>query len=303
MRSRVLLIVAVIVTVGGCGPTVLTVDDAMVGPHSTKLRCVAYVEKDRFFGLSSDKPGKTVTFSRGGQVLGSAVTDQTGRAELVVDYSPGGAPRIVARTTASNRPIESAGSIFTWSLEKTIVVLDLDHTIVRPDYDKLVLKKVDEYSFPLKGSRRALDRVAGDVQFLYVTARPRFLLEKTRVWLEDQDYPSGPVIPSAGLRAAIRRTEYKVEVLGALRREWPNMLIGIGNSESDRTAYTECGLLALLVNQTVFEDADPSVIRLQNWRAMEQFFTSNHALLADPKRLAAALHEHKVKELLAVPPS
>ena len=55
-----------VVSAGGCGPTVLTIDDAMVGPHSTELRCVAYVEKDRFFGLSSDKPGKTVTFSRGG---------------------------------------------------------------------------------------------------------------------------------------------------------------------------------------------------------------------------------------------
>jgi len=303
MFNRFVLLIVIVGVISGCGPTVLTVDDAMVGPHSTKLRCVAYVEKDRFFGLSSDVPGKTVTFRRGSHVLGSAVTDRTGRAELVVDYSPDEAARIVARTTASNEPIESAASIFTWSPDKTIVVLDLDNTIVRPDYDKLVLKKIDEYSFPLKGSRRALDRVAGEIQFLYVTARPRFLLEKTRVWLEDQEYPSGPVIPSPGLREAIRRTEYKVEVLGALRREWPNLLIGIGNSESDRTAYTECGLLALLVNQTVFEDADPNVIRLRNWRAMEQFFTSNHALLSDPKRLGAALHEHKVKELLAAPPS
>ena len=72
MLKRIYLPMVVFGLVGGCGPTVLTVDDAMVGPHSTKLRCVAYVEKDRFFGLSSDKPGKTVTFLRGGQILGSA---------------------------------------------------------------------------------------------------------------------------------------------------------------------------------------------------------------------------------------
>lgn len=303
MRNSVLALIVMTVTIGGCGPTVLTVDDAMVGPHSTKLRCVAYVEKDRFFGLSSDRPGKTVTFLRGKHILGSAVTDESGRAELVVDYSPTGAPRIVGRTIVSNRPIESGATIFTWSPEKTIIVIDLDHTIVRPDYDKLVLNDVDEYSFPLKGSRRSLDRLAGDFQFLYVTARPRFLLQKTRVWLEDQDFPGGPVIPSAGLRAAIRRTEYKVEVLGALRREWPNILIGIGNSESDRTAYSESGLLALLVNQTELQDTAANVMRLPNWRAVEELFARHHALLADPKRLADALHEHKAKTLLNQPPS
>src|SRR5262249_29006999 len=176
-----------------------------------------------------------------------------------------------------------------------------DHTLVRTDFDKLILRDVDEYSTPLIGSHKAMESISQQFRLIYLTARPRFLLEKTRFWLDGMDYPSGPVIASPGIREALHRTEFKVDVLTGLRKEWPNMLIGVGNSESDGIAYRKCGLLTLLITDKKSKESESDVIRLANWKALGEFFEKNRALLADSARLSAALRDGNIKQMLIAP--
>jgi hypothetical protein len=302
-RCAGLIGIGLIPVLAGCGRLQLTVDDAIIAGDARTLRCTAYVERERFLGLNFDPPPTSIEFARGDRVLGRARTDPSGRTSIAAPNDPDGPARLTARATDAGRPLSASAAIFTWSRDRTIVVIDLDNTIVRTDFDKLVLKERDEYSAPLRGSRRVTENLAADFQIAYVTARPRFLLEKTRLWLEDEEYPAGPVIPSPGIRESIRRTEYKTRVLGEMRQTWPNLLIGIGNSESDREAYAACGLLTLLVNQKELTDADPRTIRVADWKALARFFAVNRELLADPQRLSALLEAGTIKQMLVAPSS
>lgn len=283
----------------GCGPVRLTVDDAVVSPRDDKIRCVAYLQREPIFGIRHFSPGSNIVFKTQDRMIASALTSAAGCAETSAAFSPGSATRLDAFADVLGTKYHGSASIYEWSDQRTIVVVDIDRTIARTDFDHLVLGEgPDERSTPLAGSRRAMETLARDCHFIYVTARPRFLLEKTRLWLEDEEFPPGPVIASPGLREAIHRTEYKLEVLAQFRKSWPALLIGIGNSESDEEAYEKSGLLTLLVNQKRIEPGHSTTYRFRNWKSLARFFEANRELLADPAKLSEALKDGKIGSLI-----
>lgn len=296
---RVAHCVTLTILLAGCGPVRLTVDDAVVSPRDEKLRCVAYLQREPIFGIRHFSPGSNIEFRTRGQMIGSAKTSSSGCAETSVPFTPGSATRLDAVANVLGTTYRGSASIFEWDDARTIIVVDIDRTIARTDFDHLVLNDgPDERSTPLAGSRRALEFLARDCHFIYVTARPRFLLDKTRLWLEDEEFPSGPVIASPGLREAIQRTEYKIEVLTQLRQRCPTLLIGIGNSDSDEEAYEKSGLLTLLVNQKRTESDRPTTHRFRNWKALARFFEGNRELLSNPAKLSVALRDGKIGSLI-----
>lgn len=293
------LIAILILPAAGCGPVRLTVDDAIISPRDNKLHCVAYLQREPIFGIRHFSPGSGIEFKLGDQVVASARTSATGCAETYASYPQGGATRLDAVADVLGTKYRGSASVFEWDDHRTIIVVDIDRTIARTDFDHLVLRDgADERSTPLAGSRRTMEMLARDCRFIYVTARPRFLLEKTRMWLEDEEFPPGPVIASPGLREAIQRTEYKLEVLAQLRKLWPTLLIGIGNSESDAEAYEKSGLLTLLVNQKRTETILPKTYGFRNWKALARFYEANRELLSDPAKLSEAVKHGRIESLI-----
>ncbi len=291
-----------LILIAGCGPVRLTVDDAVVSPQDNTLRCSAYLQREPIFGIRHFSPGSRVDFIADGKKIASVPTGADGRAEVSAPFVPGSANRLDAVAAVDGTTYRGSSTIYDWDDHRTIVVIDIDRTISRTDFDHLVLVDgEDERSTPLSGSRRAMETLARDCHFIYLTARPRFLLDKTRMWLLDEEFPVGPVIASPGLREAIRRTEYKIEILAVLRSRWPTVLIGIGNSESDEEAYEKSGLLTLLVNQKHVHTDHPRTYRFHNWKALARFFETNRDLLADPDKLTIAIKDDTIASLLHRP--
>lgn len=288
----------------GCAAPTLTVEDCIISPGERKIECVAHVETEPFLGMRRRLKGHNVTFMIDGRDVGTATSDGDGRAGGLFDLSDDDPKLVEARAVVRGRSIQASAHVFVWHPDRTIICVDIDNTIAITDYDKLVLKKRDQRSWAIRGSRRTLNKLAAEYHVAYVTARPRFLLEKTRTWLDDQDFPDGPVITSPGIRQAIRRTDTKKAVFSALRRDWPNTLIGIGNSVSDERVYRESGMLGLLVNRDedeVREAQGTEVLDLHDWETVGTFFDMNRDLLRQPEALRRIIGRGTARKELKVP--
>ena len=78
-------------------------------------------------------------------------------------------------------------------------------------------------------------------EVLYLTARPEWLYPTTHTWLRDNGFPRGVVHTTLGLTGALggAAVTFKTQEIAAMRARFgaaPE--IGIGNTDSDVTAYT-----------------------------------------------------------------
>lgn len=286
--------------VGGCAPAILTVDDT-VSLDGRAVPLVAYVEREHLLGLRSDLEHIRVSFRAGETDLDTDRTGEYGRAAIDAELSDS-PMSFQATAMVDGRVLERSGRIYHWRRGRVILVVDVDHTISETNYRKLVLKEEIKVSPPIKDSRDALRELADDYYILYLTARPRFLLDKTRGWLKEYSFPEGPVVAAPGLRDAIRAESYKRQTLKHLRQRWPDILIGIGNRPHDLEAYADNEMLPILVRtgQDPDEEATyyPGAVTLYDWRSVRKFFAANRSGLSDSESIKRIIEG---KQMLQVP--
>jgi len=272
---------------GGCGPAVLSVSDA-IGSPGGPVRLTAFVYRDTIRGVGDEVEGVSVRFHVDGKPVGSARTDDDGWASVQWALPVGGASRFEATATVDGRTIQAGGTIYTWDKDRIILAVDVDGTLAETDYDDLILDRRDVESQPLPHAQQALEKLSADFHILYLTARPHYYVEKTRRWLRDYGFGTGPVFTAPRLRDTIRHARFKRRMLATLRRDWPNLLVGIGNKAADAQAYGASGMLSLIVRRVPDEDFGPHAIGLQDWPSVLRFFDANAEVLRDPRKLTRA---------------
>ena len=282
---------AVIVATGplaGCGAPVLTVEDALALPDGM-VKLVAYVEREAPLSLRKDVEHVTVTFYADGEEIGREEVNSKGRATIKFRPSSPTISRFSAQTLADGQTLRATGEIFHWEEDRVTIAVDIDGTLSHTEYKELILKKEDNESGPIKGARETLQSLTRDYHILYFTARPRILMTKTRTWLREHDFPWGPMVMAPGLKQTMQPGEYKCRTLQALRQDWPNLLIGIGNKRGDAEAYSSSGMLSLIVRQQMDKDMGIHAIHVPDWKALSRFFDANREVLTDPARLKSAI--------------
>lgn len=288
-----------VLAAAGCKAPVLTVDDAVVLPGE-KTRLVACVEREPVLGLCKDVEHVRVHFDVGESEIGAAKTDGEGVAEVKHKLLPG-TDNYEARVLVDGRELRTLGHVFTWDKDRVIIAVDIDHTIGQTDYEGLLgSASSEDDSDPIKHSVETLKALASDFQIVYLTGRPRFLIDKTRIWLRQQGFPAGPVITSVRVRDLVNPSEFKRQKLHDLRKSWPKLLIGIGNQPGDAEAYGANEMLTLVLPSKPEQSFGPHAIVFRNWKQVRKFFEANRAVLTN----ADALHdviEGKESLLLPVP--
>jgi hypothetical protein len=282
--AAVLLLLA-----GGCARTVLTLEDAIAGPGPAPLVLMAHVERETPGALRTSVRGAPVEFLIDGRPAGTSPTDADGMASLTLHDPPPGVTSFTVRAQAGRTLLGKTGRVFHFSPARVILVTDIDNTIADTDVDDLILEPLDRESEPITGSREFLCRAARDFHVVYLTGRPRFLLEKTRRWLEMHGYPPGPVLVAPEISKAARYRRFKRATLRELRRAWPNALIGIGNRQLDAAVYGANDMLALIVDPPEHRRIGRHALVLRDWTALADFFDTNWDALTSPDRLEAAL--------------
>lgn len=272
----------------GCATPYFEVDEAIrFEDGSTRFVAFAQRQNGWFLGGVSDVE---VQFTVDGRPVAQAVTDERGFAKAIAAVDRP-ADRFEATAQVGAERFRREGEVVEWRRDTVVVGCDIDSTISQTSLGSLFFDEVDESSTPIPDSPNVLTEINRDFQVLYLTARPRFTLDKTRGWLEQHGYPRQPVVTSLAPRDALGQTRYKTRTLDSLRKHYSNLLIGIGNTDIDADSYAVHGMLVLLIQPDREIGHDGDVFRFQNWQQIGAFFRENRSVLTDPARLEAAIEE------------
>jgi hypothetical protein len=223
------------------------------------------------------------------QKLGEALTDAKGIARLMTPL-PSGTTHYRAEAGIGNVKVSDEGLVFPFPAGRTVIVCDIDETVSMTHYRELVFDSRDDmWSKPFKDAAATLTELSGRFGLVYLTARPYFLLEKTKRWLLANGFPACPVITTPSVNQSLGVQAFKAERIGHLQKVVHTVGIGIGNANTDSEAYAMQDLLTIII-----DDHDDNLFRshaviLRNWQMVRAFFDANRGLLEDATKLSSAI--------------
>ncbi len=212
---------------------------------------------------------KTITFLLDGERIGQARTGPGGSATLSYTPSEEKDYHLVASYEASSRSRAATAhaTIFSRSTSRQAIVLDLDGTLSSSSTFRAVFRRNRSIS-PLADAVEVTKALAQKYSLLIVTGRRTYLRRKTKRWLADKGFPQIPIFFSPVVFRPFAHKKFKTRLIRQLKETWPNISIGIGDRDSDATAYLANGLKAIIIRR---KGRCPSgAIVLPDWRSIQQ---------------------------------
>lgn len=241
----------------------ISAEDLVALPGS-RIRLVARVERYLIRFVDPPVKGATVEFFEGQKPLGSAVTDDQGFASIEVDAGPAGRRRFRVQTRRS----EEAVIVDVLPADARLLVLDIDHTIT--DISTF------QFAFTTNRNTRALPdavdvirRLASRFPVIYLTARDRSFLGKTRGWFHMNNLPDGPVLLRRRRFWSQVSLDHKLERLGELKRTH-RIVAGVGDLPSDAKAYLANGAAAYLMDPDGRLPEIDGAVKVRGWKELEE---------------------------------
>lgn len=262
--------------------------DAVCMPGA-ETRLAAYVMLGRLTGLVEGIEDVDVTFRVAGRIIDEDDTNDDGYAHAKVRRLPRDARAYTVSADVLGKAREARGRLYQWRRDRTIIVVDIDGTIADTDYDDLIFRREDRDSQPLPEAAATLHWLAEHANILYLTARPWGLLDKTRVWLERNGFPDGPVFPSTSVDDLLAHDEFKERVLADLQDDWPGLLVGVGDKATDAAAYGEGRMVTVIVAPKQSSGRQRCIQFARDWRDARAFFDAHLRLIQSPRDLRAAI--------------
>jgi hypothetical protein len=232
--------------------------------------------------------GLPVRFFVHEQLLGETRTDSMGTAVFECEL-PAEATHYRAEARVGDRTLKMDGLVFAFPRHRTVIVCDIDGTISMTHYRELVFDQEDMASRPLPDAAATLTELSQRFGLVYLTARPAFLLEKTKRWLEANGFPRAAVITTPSLAESIAVQRFKSRRIDRLRSVLGTVAIGIGNAATDSEAYAMQNLLTLIIDEEDDMKFRSHAIILRNWKMVRAFFDANRPVLEDPAKLRTAI--------------
>ena len=275
----------ILVGAGGCAKPMLSLSDVVV-VNGGQTAIDAYTEHTSPLGDIDHLTGVDVSFFGGDQALGMATTDGRGLARWSCRL-PEGATSVRATAVIDGTAVEAEGRVFEWHPERTIIVCDIDETVSATDYSALLAEGPDDAgSQPLPGAPEVMNELSKRFNIIYITGRPRFLLNKSRRWLATHGFPAAPVVTALTIGEAIRVQKFKGGQIADLKCLSSNLLIGIGNATTDSEAYASNGLLTIVIDDSDSNRFRAHAIVVRNWEMIHELFDANREILEDPAKLS-----------------
>lgn len=204
-------------------------------------------------GLSGIR-GETLEFERGGEVIGREMTNAEGIARMEFRPPKTGDYVFTVKLAADSgrKAAPSPLTLCVRNREEEFIVTDVDKTIADADYLEFVQKEAKEIE-PVKDSVKMLKDLSKHYTIIYLTAREELFRRKTKIWLEDKEFPVGPVFFWDVQRDELSHEKYKTELIAKLKGDWPNIRAGFGDLLGDARAYLVNGLRVYIVRRQLKE--------------------------------------------------
>lgn len=286
----ILLFCACAAWLGGCGAQevllgtqgsyLFTAMDALALPEQ-QTDLLAQV---RGGDLLRGRPDYAVRFYREGKLFKVAETDDDGVAAVTfTPPTPGDYvfTAALAPLGMADEPPPPQQLLLTCRAGDTpMVVVDLDKTVVATGFETVLIGSPE----PMARSQDVLKRLAQTHTIVYLTHRPDYFSVKSKAWLAEQGYPTGPLLLSTLGGFFKGSGAFKSKMIGQLRGRFSRIEIGIGDKVSDAQAYHENGLRSFLIVQVPgaatagqleamaeqLETLDEAVQVVTDWRQVEE---------------------------------
>lgn len=271
----------------GCQKPCICVSDGVTTPAGDVVLSASvdrHPDPDRTVGI----PGVDVTFFHKDRPLGAARTDALGQARLTCVLPPG-VTRFRTEARVGDETVSGEGEVFAWPPGRTVIICDIDGTISNTHYRELVFDADDRASKPIADSAQVLTELSRRFGLIYLTARPAFLREKTRRWLDAHGFPPAPLISAPTLSQSITPQTFKAMKIHELQEALGDIRIGIGDAKSDSEAYAMENLLTIMIDHNDENLFRSHAIVMQDWNMLRDFINANREVLEDPARIHAAI--------------
>ena len=272
----------------GCHQVHLAANDTFaMGSSESTLE--ARVERHTSPTKTAPAAGVLVQFFMHEQKLGQCLTDVKGIARFMCCL-PAGTTHYRAEVGNGRDKVTDEGLVFTFPAGRTVIVCDIDETVSLTHYRELVFDSRDDmWSKPFPDAAATLTEVSRRFGVVYLTARPYFLLEKTKRWLLANGFPTCPVITTPSFSQALGVQAFKAERIKHLEGVLHTVGIGIGNANTDSEAFAMQSLLTIIIDDHDDNKFRSHAIILRNWKMVRAFFEANRGLLEDPAKLRSAI--------------
>ena len=221
--------------------------DMLTYPEES-VELTAKLQKAR---ILEDIPDVTIGFYKDSELIGTAKTDDTGRAVLAWTPPEEGDYFFTAKIT--DVPYRDYKELLQLSpapflvaarkKETPFVVIDLDHTVVASNFFRVLIGGAK----PMADSVKVTKRIVKEYSIIYLTQRPALLTHKSKSWLQDNHYPTGALLLGDLNESLADSGSFKSSLLARTKKAFPQIRIGIGDKPSDAQAYLDNGLVAYLL--------------------------------------------------------
>ncbi len=209
--------------------------------------------------------GATVEFTLGRESLGKVLTDKDGYARLKWTPPKSGDYEIKVKITAVPDDIYkdmlkvTPASLLVSAKPKDapFIVIDLDHTVVASSFFRVITSGAK----PMSQADRVVGELAKNYGIIYLTHRPDLLGNKSKNWLTDNGFVRAPLLVSSFRQSVGDSGKFKSARLAELRKDFPNVRIGIGDKISDVEAYVANDMTGYLIPNYDRDDDDAGDLR------------------------------------------
>jgi phosphatidate phosphatase APP1 len=135
-----------------------------------------------------------------------------------------------------------------------------------------------------------LKALAATHQIVYLTARDDHFAQITRRFLARHAFPAGPVLYNTwGLIKAEERAQlapsnhaaFKLAVIKRLKSRGLNVVVGIGNAETDAEAYEAAGLASYIHTEV---EGEGKSFRFTTYKALRKKLVADGVLVKEKKK-------------------
>jgi hypothetical protein len=241
----------------------ISADDLLALPGS-RIRLVARVERYLIRFVDPPVRGERVEFLEGDRLVGEAVTDALGFASIEIDAGPVGRRRFTVRTRRAAEVL----MVDVLPADAPVLVLDIDHTITTVSTFRMAFT-TNRKTGHLPDAVETIRRLARRFAVVYLTARDRSFLGKTRGWFVLQGLPDGPIFLRRQRFWSQKSFDHKLERLAELKKTH-RCVAGVGDLSGDARAYLATGMSAFLMDPAgVLPDIE-GAMRVRGWKDLEE---------------------------------
>lgn len=241
----------------------------ITGKPGTKCKLRCRLQTSNLLGF--DIAGIEIQFSLQNEIIGSAVTDRYGVAKIEYTFTDYGLFEI-GLNIRQGKYAKNSGKIVAgiFNNEKPILICDIDHTLCKTNLFYFFLN-LDKRILAIPGSSLSLNRIKDKYHIIYVTHRDDAFICKTKYWLDLRGFPAGPVFFWNYGRAPFSNEKYKEAIVGNLKKQFENIVVGIGDKLGDAFAYHTNGIRAVILNRKNNPSVHPHILQAQDWEQIEQY--------------------------------